>query len=155
MNAGVAIRVGDDRDRDFILDLGGRTVMDSVSSLRDGIPAMARVSFERLVAFVFTQSHVILIAEIDGKPQGFLLLLDAMPDEVTLAPQAFVAYMAVEPEARRRGVATALLAQAEHVARERKLPALAMMVTQENEAALRVYEKAGFVTERRLLCKPL
>lgn len=155
MNAAVAIRTGTDRDRAYVLDLGCRTVMDSVSSLREAAPSLVRVSFERLVAFVFTQSHVILIADAGGKARGFLLLLDAMPDEVTLAPQAFVAYMAVEPEERRRGIATALLARAEEIARERKLPALAMMVTQENEAALRVYERAGFVTERRLLCKPL
>jgi ribosomal protein S18 acetylase RimI-like enzyme len=137
------------------MDLGGRTVMDSVSSLRDAMPAMARVSFERLVDFVYAQPHVILVAEEDGERRGFLLLLDAMPDEVTLAPQAFIAYMAVEPEARRRGIAAALMAEVERIARERKLPNIAMMVTEENEAARRVYERAGFVTERRLMCKPL
>ncbi|HXF34658.1 MAG TPA: GNAT family N-acetyltransferase [Candidatus Acidoferrales bacterium] len=155
MNAAISVRTGDERDRSFILDLGDRTVMDSVSSLRDAIPGMARVSFERLVDFVYTQPHVILIAEDGGERRGFLLLLDAMPDEVTLGPQAFVAYMAVEPEARRAGVATALLAEAEKIARDRKLPCIAMMVTEENDAARRVYERAGFVTERRLLCKTL
>jgi ribosomal protein S18 acetylase RimI-like enzyme len=155
MNSAVAIRAGDDRDRGFILDLGGRTVLDSISSLRDAIPAMAQVSFERLVEFVYGQSHVILIAEDAGKPAGFLLLLDGMPDEVSLAPQAFIAYMAVEPQARRKGIAAALLAEAERIARERKLPAIAMMVTQENGTALRLYERAGFATERRLMCKPL
>ncbi|HXP93605.1 MAG TPA: GNAT family N-acetyltransferase [Candidatus Binatia bacterium] len=155
MNAAVAIRTGDDRDRAFIVDLGGRTVMDSVSRFRDAIPAMAQVSLERLVDFVYTQPHVILIAEDGSTPQGFLLLLDGMPDEVTLAPQAFVAYMAVEPEARRKGIGAALLAEAERIARERNLPTIAMMVTEENGPALRLYERAGFITERRLMCKPL
>ena len=63
--------------------------------------------------------------------------------------------LGVEPDARRRGIATALLAEAEKIARERKLPCIAMMVTEENDTARRVYERAGFVTERRLMCKPL
>jgi ribosomal protein S18 acetylase RimI-like enzyme len=29
------------------------------------------------------------------------------------------------------------------------------MVTEENDAARRLYERAGYRTERRLLCKPL
>lgn len=155
MNAAIAVRTGEDRDRAFILDLGGRTVMDSVSSLRDAMPSMARVSFERLLEFVYSQPRVVLIAEEAGKPLGFLLLLDGLPDEVTLAPQAFVAYMAVEPDARRRGIGAALLGEAERIARERNLPHIAMMVTEENTAARQVYERAGFVTERRLMCKPL
>jgi ribosomal protein S18 acetylase RimI-like enzyme len=155
VNAAVTIRTGDERDRAFVLDLGSRTVMDSVSSLRDAMPAMARVSFERLVDFVYTQPRVVLVAEEDGKPRGFLLLLDGLPDEVTLAPQAFVAYMAVEPQARRRGIGTALLGEAERIARDRKLPNIAMMVTEENAPARSVYERAGFLTERRLMCKPL
>lgn len=155
MNAALAIRTGEERDRAFVLDLGSRTVMDSVSSMRDAIPSMTRVSYERLVEFVYSQPHVVLIAEDGGTPSGFLLLLDALPDEVSMSPQAFIAYMAVEPAMRRRGIATALLAEAERIARERGLPVLAMMVTEENQPAVHVYERAGFRTERRLMCKPL
>jgi ribosomal-protein-alanine N-acetyltransferase len=153
MNAALAVRHGDDRDRAFVRDLGERTVMDSVPSTRDAIPAMARLSFERLLEYVYTQSHVIIIAEENGTKLGFLILLDTMPDEVTLAPQAFIAYMAVEPGARRRGIGSALLEAAQEAARERNLPTLAMMVTEENAPARRLYEQAGFGTERRLLCK--
>lgn len=127
--------------------------MDSVPSTREAIPAMARLSFERLLEYVYAQSHVILVAEENGQKLGFLILLDTMPDEVTLSPQAFVAYMAVEPAARKRGVGTALLDGAERFAREHNLPVLAMMVTEENAPAVRLYERAGFSTERRLLCK--
>ena len=82
-------------------------------------------------------------------------MLDDLPDEVTLLPQAFVAYMAVEPGVRRDGVGTALLAAAEDEARRRGLPYMALMVTEENAAARRLYERGGYRTERRLLCKPL
>ena len=96
-----------------------------------------------------------MIARCDGRRVGFLLLLDELPDEVTLLPQGFVAYMAVEPDARREGVGAALLAAAEDEARRRKLPYMALMVTEENESARRLYDLAGYRTERRLLCKPL
>jgi ribosomal protein S18 acetylase RimI-like enzyme len=114
------------------------------------------VSYERLIDFAFEQSYVLLIAEsaLEG-PLGFVLLLDHLPDEVTGVPQGFIAYMAVEPHARRHGIAARLLASAEEVTRRRGLPFLALMVTEENDAARELYAQAGFTTERRLLCKQL
>ncbi|HEY1656009.1 MAG TPA: GNAT family N-acetyltransferase, partial [Candidatus Tumulicola sp.] len=82
-------------------------------------------------------------------------LLADLPDEITSMPQGFVAYMAVEPACRRQGVGAALLAAAEDEARRLGLPYMTLMVTQENAAALSLYRRAGYFTERRLLCKPL
>jgi ribosomal protein S18 acetylase RimI-like enzyme len=98
---------------------------------------------------------VTLVAERDGRPVGFLLLLDDLPDEVTSTPQAFIAYMAVERELRGRGIGKALLEAAESEAKRRGLPYISLMVTEENAAARQLYERGGYVTERRLLCKPL
>lgn len=99
---------------------------------------------------------MLLIAETDlDGPLGFLLMLDDIPDEVTGLPQAFIAYMAVEPQTRRRGIAAQLLRAAEDAARVRGLPNLALMVTEDNLAARELYAQAGFATERRLLCKRL
>ncbi|MGB9650319.1 MAG: GNAT family N-acetyltransferase, partial [Candidatus Cybelea sp.] len=112
-------------------------------------------AFDRLCEVVDSQSHVTLIASRNGESVGFLLMLDNLPDEVTLLPQAFVAYMAVEPSVRKAGVGAALLAAAEDEARRRGLPYMALMVTEENAPALRLYERGGYRTERRLLCKPL
>jgi ribosomal protein S18 acetylase RimI-like enzyme len=142
-------------DRAFVQALGRRCVMSSVSSLRPGVEADVRDAFDRLYAIVESQSHVTLIARRDGERAGFLLLLDQLPDEVTSLPQAFVAYMAVEPRARGSGVGAALLEAAENEARRRHLPYISLMVTEENEPACRLYEHAGYRTERRLLCKPL
>ena len=155
MNAAIAIRRGDHRDRAFVLDLGRRTVDSSVSPLRETIAPIVELAFERLAEYVFDQSHVIVIAHDGERDYGFLLLLDSLPDEVSAAPQAFVAYMAVEPEARRRGVGRALMDEAEVIARERGLPHLSLMVTEANAAALALYTRAGFQTERRLLTKVL
>ena len=142
-------------DRDFVQALGRRTVMSSVGSLRHATEPAARVAFERLCDIVADQSHITFIAHEKGERVGFLLLLDELPDEVTLIDQGFIAYMAVEPHARRRGYGTALLAAAESVARERGLPYVALMVTEENVAARELYAQAGYWTERRLLCRAL
>jgi GNAT superfamily N-acetyltransferase len=149
------VRPASDADRPFVRDLGLRTVGDSVSSCRPAPIPLAQACYERLLEFVDDQSHLTLIAEADGDRMGFLVLLDALPDEVTGLPQAFVAYMAVEPRVRRRGVAQALLRAAEEAARERGLAFLALMVTEDNLAARTLYAQAGFSTERRLLCKAL
>jgi ribosomal protein S18 acetylase RimI-like enzyme len=129
--------------------------MASVASLRPASEAQAREAFDRLCAIIDSQPHVTLIAQRDGERLGFLLLLDELPDEVTLLPQGFIAYMAVEPAARRKGVGTALLRAAEDEARRRGLPYIALMVTEENESARGLYERNDYRTERRLLCKPL
>jgi ribosomal protein S18 acetylase RimI-like enzyme len=152
----VALRRGGAGDRAFVLDLGRRTSVDSMSALRAAPPAMLQSSFEQLVDFTFERQYVLLIAEreLDG-PVGFLLMLDDLPDEVTAMPQGFIAYMAVEPDARRLGIGVQLLEAAENAARVRGLPHMALMVTEDNDAARELYAQAGYVTERRLLCKPL
>jgi ribosomal protein S18 acetylase RimI-like enzyme len=151
----LTIRPANAADRAFIEDLGDRTLDSSVATFRRAPEAMVRVSYERLLEIVFGQSHVGLIAERDGGPTGFLLMLDQLPDEVTSMPQGFVAYMAVEPAARRTGTARALLTAAEDEAKRRSLPYMGLMVTEENAAARALYEGAGYRTERRLLCKEL
>jgi len=117
--------------------------------------SLVNLAYDRLLEFIFQQSHVALIAAEGGERLGFLLLLDRLPEDVSLAPQAYIAYMAVEPAQQRRGIGRALLNAAEEVARQRGLPAIAMMVTEGNVPALELYTSSGYRTERRVLCKPL
>jgi ribosomal protein S18 acetylase RimI-like enzyme len=149
------IRVATAEDRGYIADLGERTVMDSVSAMRRPHEPDVIRNFERLLSIVNRREHVALIAEADGSRAGFLLLLDSLPDEVTGEDQGFIAYMAVERSLRGAGIGAALLARAEDEARARALPYMALMVTEENAAARALYERAGYLTERRLLCKML
>lgn len=149
------LRDGRPADRAFVEDLGRRTIGDSIATFRRGRESLVHASLARLFETVFAQSHVLLVAEVDGAPAGFVLFLDAMPDEVAMMPQAFVAYMAVEPALQSRGIGSALLEYAENEARRRGLPYMGLMVTEENASARALYERAGYVTERRLLCKPL
>jgi len=156
VNGTIVLRRGNRDDRGYVLDLGRRTALDSVSALRNAPPHMIERSYAHLIEFSFERSFVLFVAEtdLDGR-LGFLLMLDELPDEVSGLPQGFIAYMAVEPEARRHGVAARLLAAAEDAARARGLPHVALMVTEDNVAARELYAQAGYRTERRLLCKPL
>ncbi|MGH7659445.1 MAG: GNAT family N-acetyltransferase [Vulcanimicrobiaceae bacterium] len=147
--------MGEQRDREFVRDLGARVAMTSVSPFREVSGSLVVLAYDKLLEFIYAQSHVTLIAEDGGKDVGFLLLLDMLPDEVSMSPQAFVAYMAVEPEHQRRGIGRALLNGAEAAARDRGLPTIAMMVTEGNVPALELYASSGYRTERRLLCKQL
>jgi [ribosomal protein S18]-alanine N-acetyltransferase len=151
----IRVRAATKNDRPFIVSLGKRTAMDSVSSLRRVDPAAVLENFDRLLAAVEEREYVAMIAEVDGKPAGFILALDSLPDEVTGDDQAFIVYMAVERDARGAGIGSALLERAEHEARKRGAPYMALMVTEENAAARALYERAGYRTERRLLCKTL
>lgn len=153
MNA--VIRDAGKGDRAFIEQLGKRTSMDSVSPLRRPNAQAVVGSFERLLDIVYHREHVALIAEVAGEPAGFLLMLESLPDEVTGDDQAFIAYMAVAREHRGAGIGTSLLQRAEDEARRRGAPYIALMVTDDNAAARALYERAGFATERRLLCKTL
>ncbi|MDQ2871681.1 MAG: GNAT family N-acetyltransferase [Candidatus Eremiobacteraeota bacterium] len=153
--SGIDVRRGTFEDRAFVAELGARRLRSSVASFRFVTDPMLEFSYERLLEVVYAQSHVLLIATADAVPAGFLLMLDQLPDEVTQMPQAFIAFMAAEPAFGGRGVGTRLLAAAEDEARKLGLPYMGLMVTEENAAARTIYERAGFLTERRLLCKPL
>jgi len=155
MNETLAIRRGTVRDRAFVIDLGRRVSPTSVSSLRIAAPPLVEAAYERLVEYVLAREHDVLIAEVDGAPAGFALLIYDLPDEITLTEQTFIAYMAVEPERQRRGIARALLESIEDHARRRGLPYLSLMVTEDNTAARELYTAAGFSTERRMMTKQL
>lgn len=155
MNLTVAVRRGNIDDHDFVLDLGARSAGSSVSAVRVARHDDVVNSFERLIEFVWGREHESLIAEENGERVGFLLLLYDVPDEVTLTDQAFVAYTAVEPHARGRGVGRALLAAAEVCAQEARRAYMSLMVTEDNAPARRLYDGAGFSTERRMLTKRL
>lgn len=58
--------------------------------------------------------------------------------------EGFIADVAVAPEWRRRGVARALLRQAEHDARARALTYLGLYVRETNHGARILYERIGF-----------
>lgn len=153
MNATVAIRRGERSDRAFVLELGTRVAATSVSSLRAALLPLVESAFRTLAEYVWSRDHDTLIAELDGKPAGFVLVVHDLPDEVSLTDQVFIAYMAVLPEFQRRGVGRMLLGAVDRLAKERGVDYVSLMVTEENAPALGLYAAGGFTTERRMLTK--
>jgi ribosomal-protein-alanine N-acetyltransferase len=77
------------------------------------------------------------VASEDGAPCGMIVL--------STAGDAEILTLAVAPEARRRGVARALVEAAADAAREKGAPALFLEVAAENAPARALYHAAGFV----------
>lgn len=69
--------------------------------------------------------------------------------------QTHVFLVYVEPAHRRRGLATALLAQAEQWARAQGDGGLSLQVYADNAGAIALYQRAGFSVESLNLSKPL
>ena len=100
----IVVRRGQPGDHAYLEALGTDTAQSGVSSIRPVSGDVAALAFRRLLAFCEQRPKtVVLIAESESVPVGFLILIVDIPDDVTQMPQAFVAYMAVEPIARRRG----------------------------------------------------
>ena len=154
----MAIKVRRARPDDgaFIESVGAESAAASISRVRPAERQSVISSFQHLLDFCGDRAGAItLVAESETRRLGFLILLSDVPDEVTQQHQAFVAYMAVEPKARRGGAGRALIAAAEEEARALGMPHLSLMVSNDNAAARKLYASAGFVDERTLMTKPI
>jgi ribosomal protein S18 acetylase RimI-like enzyme len=95
------------------------------------------------------RDSAIFLAEDDGQPLG-LLGLDFGREKI-----AHVQSVYVRPEARRRGVANALMVEAAAMSREHGYDHIELDVLTSNHGALAVYERLGFVEYQRRLAVPL
>jgi ribosomal protein S18 acetylase RimI-like enzyme len=87
----------------------------------------------------------------DDEPDIFLPLIELE----NLAPSTwYVNILAAFPEYRGRGYGARLLALAEDIARDQKLPAMSIIVASANDGARRLYERTGYVEiARRAIVK--
>jgi ribosomal protein S18 acetylase RimI-like enzyme len=93
----------------------------------------------------FLGTNTALVAEEDGALVGTLYL------NTSNAGFGFVFGIYVVPEARRRGIAEALVRAAARVLRDEGRPYLVLGVDTPNEAARALYAKLGFVDQARTL----
>ncbi len=99
-----------------------------------------------------------LVADADGAVVGHLALtFETGPAYVRQdeQPYAYVAVLFVDAAARGGGVAAALLAEAERIARERGYRQIMVSVQSGNTGAERAYERFGFRPYSADLLKPL
>ena len=84
----------------------------------------------------------VLVAELDGRVIGHLFLLfkiDAVFVERELRPYAYVSELYVGERVRGRGVARALMNEAERIAKQRGLPRILVGVVAGNKEAEALY----------------
>lgn len=84
------------------------------------------------------RDHLALVAEVDGSPLGIVFA------NVSSSWFGYVFGLYVRPDARRRGVATALLRDVATALRERGLAHVVLDVDTPNHTARTVYQRLGF-----------
>ncbi len=76
----------------------------------------------------------------DDQPVGCLILADH-----PAANQCELVYMGLVPEARGQGLSQAIVRHAQELARQQRRPRLVLAVDLENQPALKLYDRNGFV----------
>jgi ribosomal protein S18 acetylase RimI-like enzyme len=120
--------------------------LDRISwSPQSGFPSVIQ---QAGTVFFLTDSppQAFLVAEIDGALVGYIRLGPALPLPENAHVLAVLG-LAVSPDARGRGVATALLAAAEQRARARGARKLSLRTFSTNPQAIRLYTRFGFKQE--------
>ncbi len=140
----VEIRVVGADDAPVVRDLRLRGLAEDPASFGSHLAREQEYTEERWREWV-TGSNVsplfaTFVAFVDGRPAG--LVISCRDEE---RPRRFhVLAMWVAPEARRRGVARALLAEAERWAAERGAQSIVLGVTDAAAAAAALYAAAGY-----------
>ena len=127
-----------------------------ITGVRQGLDEIVEGEVRTLRAF-FTDpkpTSSLLIAEADGRPQGFVFL-EEVRDYFTLETHGHVGILAVAAEAEGRGVGRALMQAAEEWARSRGYRKLTLSVFEHNRRARALYEHAGFAPDTIKYLKPL
>lgn len=166
------IRLGGLQDWPFIYALGKRGVLHSISPWRKQSLEETLKYREGILSgfgnWLQQSGSVVLIAEAVGKgygllglgsvkPQavGYLVLQTSAREELTGVLQGWIMDITVLPEWRGKGVGKALLKAAEEKCRRQGIGYLGLAVSSHNAEALHLYQKMGFVEERKLMVKVL
>jgi len=100
----------------------------------------------------------LFLAELAGELVGLIHVLVAQARELPLlVPRHFAVIdnLVVTEHARRQGIGSLLIEQAECWARERGLTTIELTVYEFNQGAIALYEKAGYETLLRRMSKKL
>lgn len=100
---------------------------------------------DRLTSFLASESHFFLVASMDDLWVGFAYAYELLrPDGDSML---FLYSIDVDPEHRRCGVATDMLAYLRQVAAQRRLKKLFVIVDRSNAAAMSFYRATGGIVE--------
>jgi ribosomal-protein-alanine N-acetyltransferase len=114
---------------------------DAVEELASRSPEAAQWARESYAA-LNGEGHLAWVAVADGAVCGFFAAR-------IVAGEAEILNLAVDPAKRRAGIANALLTEALRELRGRGAQTVFLEVRESNQAAIRFYEKTGFVQTGR------
>jgi ribosomal protein S18 acetylase RimI-like enzyme len=110
-----------------------------VASIEDLLDGPAKP--DAVERFLDDPHHHLLIAYVDAEPAGFVSGVEMThPDKGT---EMFLYELGVGEQHRRQGVATALVAALKQLAREKGCYGMWVLCDEDNEAAVKTYEKVG------------
>jgi ribosomal protein S18 acetylase RimI-like enzyme len=113
--------------------------LDALLELENQVFATDRMSRRSLRRFLASESAVAMVARADGAIMGVAIVLFRANSQV-----ARLYSLAVAPKYTGRGIASALLATAEKIARSHKCRSLRLEVHERNRGAIKVYRRAGY-----------
>ena len=135
----------------------GRATIDDLDSLLPLVQAY-RAFYEQqpdpdrerdfIAAHLRNDTSAIFVARASGKAAGFAQLFKTY-STTYLAPSLILEDLFVDPAYRNRGVASALLNRALEHAKETGAAGMFLETAEDNTAAQRVYERAGWMREAR------
>ena len=120
---------------------------------------LAADGLKRMLSDVSAHNGLVLMARADGVPVGFgCVLIDDYRDPAyveAVRRRAYVSYLYVAAEWRRRGIGRRLLEAMEAEARRCGCARLVIRYKAANLAAGRCYAAAGFQPDQHIVSKPL
>lgn len=110
------------------------------------------LSMERFADYLADDDRVLLLADRDGEPVGYTMLIFGEPSDPDVAaavirrPTVELSKVYLVPESHGTGASSMLMGATIAAARQRGASSVWLGVNQLNERANRFYEKQGFVT---------
>ncbi|WP_106495049.1 GNAT family N-acetyltransferase [Lentibacillus sp. Marseille-P4043] len=140
------IREVKEHDAEALLQLIKQVDSESAYMLHDPNERTTTVESLRKMITTFAKEHnsIILVAEEDGQLAGYFL---AVGGKVNRTRHSAYLVIGILREHRGTGIGTAFFTKAEKWAWEHGLHRLELTAVIENEAAVGLYKKAGFVIE--------
>ncbi|MBN2379572.1 GNAT family N-acetyltransferase [candidate division WOR-3 bacterium] len=92
------------------------------------------------------EKSVILVAEVDGKVEGFVMgVIEEFADDLLDSPYMTVQYICVDEKQRKRGIGKALMVELEKCTTERGITNLDLIVWNGNKPAQSLFGKTGYI----------